>query len=681
MKFSCEQCQTKYNLPDERVRGKVLKIRCKKCGCQITVSPGGVRTAKGEAENEDATMIGSRAQVALRGPAPAAAADVGEGEGGDSTMIGGAADFFAHLAVGPAAVPDEWHLSLDGTVVDPMPLAELATRIAVEQTVSGREIYVWREGQAEWLPPDSIAEVKAAVEKAKRMPLPAKPMLAPSLDDETDDADEGGDKTQLGSLDFAALGLEAKAPWELAGKKAGATDSKTADDKAVSATKAAAKDAKIAADSKAAAKDEKAAKASKDAKPIGTDAKSIEKDSKLATKSTEKDTKIGAPKTEPVVGAQAKAAEKESKAAKPIAWGSDDKKSDDKKDDLADENDDLLEDDALESVDAIEMDIAMPAPPPKGAKPPPPRPMLAPPAEMGGVKPPFPFSPPGLVEPAPSFSPAPQVAAQPAGFAETPFSYAAAPVATPGLVEPPFPGGQAPPVPGPQPGMNHPQSGGWPVDPAAAAPAAAAGGYGGLSLSSMGGAGLGYDPAVQGAHPYSPYGAPVNLPGAGAQEAAAVSQPAEKSRVPLFVAVAAAVAVASAGVYFGLVRSPTNGPAPVADAGVDAGAVKPKEPPKPPPEPPKVSGVTQAELNELWATGAEPVASCFEKVLKKQSGLQGQELLVSIDISEKGKPGEIAWSGPEIDDKAKKCLQKALKKWKFPAKPAYTAKFPIKIGK
>ena len=46
MKFACEQCQTKYTIPDERVRGKILKIRCKNCNCQISISEGGVRTTR-----------------------------------------------------------------------------------------------------------------------------------------------------------------------------------------------------------------------------------------------------------------------------------------------------------------------------------------------------------------------------------------------------------------------------------------------------------------------------------------------------------------------------------------------------------------------------------------------------------------------------------------------------------
>ena len=45
MKFSCEFCYAKYSIPDERVRGKILKIRCTKCGELITVKGQAVRPA------------------------------------------------------------------------------------------------------------------------------------------------------------------------------------------------------------------------------------------------------------------------------------------------------------------------------------------------------------------------------------------------------------------------------------------------------------------------------------------------------------------------------------------------------------------------------------------------------------------------------------------------------------
>ena len=37
MKIVCDNCSTKYSIADEKVRGKVFKIKCKKCSHIIVV--------------------------------------------------------------------------------------------------------------------------------------------------------------------------------------------------------------------------------------------------------------------------------------------------------------------------------------------------------------------------------------------------------------------------------------------------------------------------------------------------------------------------------------------------------------------------------------------------------------------------------------------------------------------
>jgi predicted Zn finger-like uncharacterized protein len=49
MKVTCQSCQAKYTIADEKVRGKVAKIRCKKCGTTIIVD-GNDPTATAAAE-------------------------------------------------------------------------------------------------------------------------------------------------------------------------------------------------------------------------------------------------------------------------------------------------------------------------------------------------------------------------------------------------------------------------------------------------------------------------------------------------------------------------------------------------------------------------------------------------------------------------------------------------------
>lgn len=53
MKISCQSCQAKYTIADEKVVGKVVKIRCKKCGSTIVING-----AEGHSAGDDASAGG-----------------------------------------------------------------------------------------------------------------------------------------------------------------------------------------------------------------------------------------------------------------------------------------------------------------------------------------------------------------------------------------------------------------------------------------------------------------------------------------------------------------------------------------------------------------------------------------------------------------------------------------------
>ena len=38
MKISCQSCAAKYTIADEKVVGKIVKIRCKKCSATIVIN-------------------------------------------------------------------------------------------------------------------------------------------------------------------------------------------------------------------------------------------------------------------------------------------------------------------------------------------------------------------------------------------------------------------------------------------------------------------------------------------------------------------------------------------------------------------------------------------------------------------------------------------------------------------
>src|SRR6185436_15376401 len=104
MKFVCDSCNTKYSIADERVHGRVLKIRCKTCDHVITV--------REEAKPREATPS-NIAEVLGRG-----LGDSFE----DHTMVS------SMPLAAPAEQPDEWYVSFDGEQEGPMPLVRALDR-------------------------------------------------------------------------------------------------------------------------------------------------------------------------------------------------------------------------------------------------------------------------------------------------------------------------------------------------------------------------------------------------------------------------------------------------------------------------------------------------------------------------------------------------------------------------
>ena len=118
MKIVCDACQAKYSISDDKVQGKVFKIRCKKCSNIIVVRGG------------------ASAGDAAAAPAPEPAARVYDyNQGGDQA---------------PADDEAVWHVVINQDQVGPMTPAEVQQRFAAGEIDA--ETYTWREGFADWLP-------------------------------------------------------------------------------------------------------------------------------------------------------------------------------------------------------------------------------------------------------------------------------------------------------------------------------------------------------------------------------------------------------------------------------------------------------------------------------------------------------------------------------------------------
>ena len=137
MKISCQSCGAKYTISDEKVRGRTVKIRCKKCSSAIVVK-GPEEGAVEEEEEDDATRV------------------YGGGSDGSS----------------------EWTLSLDD---DQKSVSELElTQLLASGTIT-EETYVWREGMDDWLMINQIPELAHIMQGGAGFsaPPPAEPSIPP----------------------------------------------------------------------------------------------------------------------------------------------------------------------------------------------------------------------------------------------------------------------------------------------------------------------------------------------------------------------------------------------------------------------------------------------------------------------------------------------------------------------
>ncbi|MBK8480106.1 MAG: zinc-ribbon domain-containing protein [Proteobacteria bacterium] len=184
MKFICDQCSTKYSIADEKVRRKVLKIRCKNCGNIIVVRDptrgtgalAAVPTEGGRALDEAFQQVFSESPPATRSvtaaaqrstaarvptPAPALVDDHEREPEDDNTRISLPGELRPH----EAAIEDEWYLAVDGHQFGPMSFDELCRRVrrGEARSETGDEAFVWRDGFEDWIDAHSVPELRPFV--------------------------------------------------------------------------------------------------------------------------------------------------------------------------------------------------------------------------------------------------------------------------------------------------------------------------------------------------------------------------------------------------------------------------------------------------------------------------------------------------------------------------------------
>ena len=139
MKFLCDRCKTRYSIADERVRGKILKIRCKNCSAVITVREG---------MEEPAEWVAPAPAVASA-PSPVPSAPV---------------------RPPPASLHEEWYVSLDGNQEGPFLLPEAQAWVTAKSPDD--ELHCWCEGFDDWLPVEKVSHFRGLRGKVTRARTP-----------------------------------------------------------------------------------------------------------------------------------------------------------------------------------------------------------------------------------------------------------------------------------------------------------------------------------------------------------------------------------------------------------------------------------------------------------------------------------------------------------------------------
>jgi hypothetical protein len=160
MKFLCSNCKAKYQIADEKVAGRTLRMTCRRCQEEIVIRGEPVAMPASFAPS---LMPSGASQVP---PAP--------------SPLG--ADFQMHVAapmrssMTPVPPLEEWHVAINDVPVGPIRRDEIARRFAAGQI--DRESLAWREGMDDWAP---IAQIPELAHLSTPPPVMAPPVMAPPV--------------------------------------------------------------------------------------------------------------------------------------------------------------------------------------------------------------------------------------------------------------------------------------------------------------------------------------------------------------------------------------------------------------------------------------------------------------------------------------------------------------------
>lgn len=149
MKITCHACDAKYTIADEKVTGRTVKIKCKKCGATIVVA----------------------ADQAGGGGAPGAPNAEPQHHGGEDDMM--ATRVAGQDGAPPMITAPEWTVSVaEG---DERQMSQLQLAEEMQRGVVTGDTYVWRDGMGDWLSVSQVPELAALLARAAAPPAMTAP--------------------------------------------------------------------------------------------------------------------------------------------------------------------------------------------------------------------------------------------------------------------------------------------------------------------------------------------------------------------------------------------------------------------------------------------------------------------------------------------------------------------------
>ena len=161
MKITCHACDAKYTIADEKVTGRTVKIKCKKCGATIVVNA-----------DTGAPQVGG---AAAGYDAPAAPTG-GDDDGLMATRVAG-------MDGAPSVSTPDWTVALGD---QERQMSQLQIAEEMQRGAITGDTYVWRDGMADWQAVSQVPELASILARAAApaaAPAPVAHAPAPAHED------------------------------------------------------------------------------------------------------------------------------------------------------------------------------------------------------------------------------------------------------------------------------------------------------------------------------------------------------------------------------------------------------------------------------------------------------------------------------------------------------------------